>query len=176
MALITQGRIDPDKGVGGTRNAFFINYNPVAFTVANGEVTGFDVSVTAAFKFELVPDGNLFNSVQTADKNAGTNFYAQTATLIVKKLDKASNLEFQLMGKSRPHLIIEDNNGKYHLLGEKNGLTVNVDAATGGTHADFNGYTATITGSEVNPAPILSETAVTALLAIVSATNIDPDA
>ncbi len=173
---ITSGRLEPCKNsLGGSKNAFFINFTPNAFTVVDGEVTAIDAGVTEAFQYALRADENTLEQAIVSDKNTGVTLVTQTTNLALKKLDKDSNNEVKLMAQGRPYIIIQDRNDNYHLVGVTEGNDVTGGSAlTGGAKADFNGYNLTFTAEEDCLSPILDSATVTALLAIVSATNIDP--
>ena len=75
----------------------------------------------------------------------------------------------KLLSRDRMLLFLEDNNGKIHAVGLKRG----VDKTTGtrelgGALGDFYGLKMTLQAMEPETAPILSTSAVTSLLAIVS--------
>lgn len=173
---ITQGRLEPCKNsLGGLKNAYFINYVANAFTVSGGEVTAIDGAVTEVFQYALRADENNLEEAAVSDKNTGTTVVTQTTTLALKKLDKDSSNEVKLMAQGRPYIILQDRNDNYMLVGASEGNDITGSSVTtGGARADFNGYNLTFTAEENCLAPFLDSATVTALLALVSATNIDP--
>ncbi|WP_136465527.1 hypothetical protein [Flagellimonas onchidii] len=171
---ITKGRTEPCKDtLGGVKAAYFINYIEDAFTVASGEATAINAGITEAFKYELRADGNSFVQSPVSDRNTGTTVNTQTTTLALKKLDKDTSLEVDLMAKGRPILVIRDRMDNYFVAGitEGNDLTGS-DINTGGAKSDFNGYNLTFEAQEGSAAPWLDAATITALEALVSSSNI----
>jgi len=172
----TKGRLEPCKNsTGGSKAAYFVNFLEDAFTVVAGEVTAIDVGVTEVFKYDLRADANTLEQAVVTDKNTGVTLVTQTTNLALKKLDKDTNNELKLMAQGRPYIIVQDRNDNYHLVGETEGNDVTGGSSlTGAAKADFNGYNLTFTAEEPCFAPLLDSATVTALLALVSASNIDP--
>lgn len=166
---ITAGRLEPCKNtIGGLRNVYFINFDDDAFTVANGEVTGLDIGVTAAYKYELRADGNNFEESFASDKNTGVTLFTQNVSLVLKKQDLQTNNEVKLLAYGRPHVIVEDYNGNFRVAGITEGADVTGGSiVTGGAKADFNGYNITLTAEEAEPAPFLDAATITTLEGIV---------
>ena len=166
---ITAGRLEPCKNtIGGLRNVYFLNFNKDAFTIVDGEVTAFDVSVTQAFRYELKADGNNYEEGFSSDKNTGVTLFTPTISLVLKKQDLQTNNEIKLLAWGRPHVIVEDRMGNYRVAGHTEGADVTGGSiVTGGAKSDFNGYNITMVAEEVEPAPFLSAEAITALQAIV---------
>lgn len=176
--LLTSGRTEPCKDtLGGLKAVYFANFADAdgAFTIASGEVTAIGVGLTEVFKYDLRADGNTFAQAMVSDKNTGTSVNTQTTTLALKKLDKDTSLQVDLLAKGRPVMILQDRNDNYFLVGqtEGNDLTGS-DINSGGAKADFNGYNLTFEAQEGSLAPFFDSASVTALLALVSATNINP--
>lgn len=157
---ITKGRIEPCKdSVGGVKNVYIVNFDAEIFeagTVTSSELTAV-VSEYAAFKFELRGE-NSFEEVGTTDRNAGTTFFETTATLVLKKQDKSTQNELQLLAYGRPHVIAEDYNGNLRLYGFENGGEVAVTSVTGANMEDLNGYNLSVTFRERTMAPFVDPT------------------
>ncbi|MFS4469112.1 hypothetical protein [Maribacter sp. 2210JD10-5] len=173
--LINSGRKIPCKDtLGGLVAAYFINYIEEAFTVVNGEATALNVGVTEAFKYELRNDGNILSESPVSDKNTGTTVNTQTLNLVLPKLDKETSLQVSLLAKGRPVIVVQGRDGSYKVAGLSEGMDLTgSDINSGGAHSDFSGYNLTFTSMEGENAPFLDEATITALLAIVSATNIE---
>ena len=173
--LLTTGRTEPCRdAVGGLKAVYFLDFVENSFTIASGEATAIDAAVTEVFKYELLADGNTLVETFTADQNNGTSIYEQVLTLALKKQDKDTANELSLIVKARPVVVVQFRDGSYKLVGISDGTVATGDIQSGGAKADFNGYNLTLTATEVLPAPTLDSATVTALLAIVSATNINP--
>lgn len=173
--LINSGRKVPCKDTqGGLKAAYFINYIEDAFTVTAGEATAINVAVTEVFKYELRNDGNIFTEAVVSDKNTGTTTNTETLTLALPKLDKDTALQVDLQAKGRPIIVVQDRNGNYRVAGFSEGMDLTgSDINSGGARADFNGFNLTFTAMEGSTAPYLDSATITALLALVSATDIE---
>ena len=169
MCNLTRGRTEPCKdAVGGLKNVYMFDYIEAPFTITTGEATALNAGITSVFKYELRADGNLFAEAVVSDKNTGTTINTQTLTLALKKLNKETSLEVDLMAKGRPIIVIEDNMGNFRIAGESDGNDLTgSDINTGGGKADFNGYNLTFTAVETRLAPFLDESTSTALKALV---------
>lgn len=167
---ITAGRKEPCKNtIGGLHNVYFVNFKPELFAVAAGEATlTVDPLVDKAFKYQLKADGNNFEEAFASDKNTGVTLFTQTVSLVLKKQDLQTNNEVKLLAWGSPHVIVEDRNGNFRVAGIVDGMDVTGGSImTGGAKADFNGYNITLLAEEVEPAPYLSATSITALEGIV---------
>jgi len=92
----------------------------------------------------------------------------------LKKQTKASADELALIVKSRPIAVVEFRDGRHVVCGISDGTVATGDIQSGGAKGDFNGYNLTLTATEVLPAPTLDSATVTALIALDSATNVNP--
>jgi hypothetical protein len=168
---ISSGRLEPClDSIGGLDSFFAIPYTADAFTILDSEVTALDAGVTAAYKFELRADANTFTSDGVADENTGVSLFTETLTVFLKKQDKDTNVQVDLLQKGLHYFIIKTRNGDYQLMGSLDGARVTAsNIVSGGARADGNGYNLTATSTSKTPAPMLDESTVTALLAIVAA-------
>ena len=177
--LVTSGRTDACKSfIGGLKNIFVTNYVADAFTIVSGEATDFDELVlTEFFKYELRADGNLLNEEGVSDKNTGTTLFNQSLTSVLVGQDKDTALQLKLLMQGYQYVIVQDRMDNYRLMGRMEGVSVTASSVqSGGAHADFNGYNLTFTGTTDAPAEKLDSATVVKFLALVSATNIDPNA
>lgn len=172
---ITQGRQEPCLGtVGGIKAFYALNFLEDAFTVSAGEATAIDAGVTEVFKYDLEGDtNNDFQETETVDRATGTALNEQVLTLMLKKLSPKSSVELSLLVKSRAIIVVQDNMDNYRIMGLKRGVSGTVNPVTGTSLSDANGYNITLNGKEDALAPFLDSSTITALEALVSATNID---
>lgn len=173
--ILTSGRTEPCRdAIGGLKAVYLLDYLEDAFTVAAGEATAIDAAVTEVYKYELLADGNTYVETVTADQNNGTTVYEQVLTVALKKQTKASANELDIVSKARPIVVVQFRDGTYKIQGLSDGTVVTGDNQSGGAKADFNGYNRTFTSTEVTPSPELDTATATALIALVSSTNINP--
>ena len=173
---ISSGRTEPcNNSIGGLTSFFAIPYIKDGFTIAAGEVTAIAAGITEAFKFELRADANIQSSAGVSDMNTGVSIYDESLVVALKKQDAATGVQVDLFQQGLHYIIGESRNGGYQLMGSLDGARVTAsDINSGGAYTDFNGYNLTFTAKSAIPSPFLDSATVTALLAIESATNINP--
>lgn len=152
---LTKGRLEPCKdAVGGLKALYFANFDAAIydeFTETDGLITAFKNTPTTPidlFKYELRSSGHNLEDANEVSAENGTSFYNPSITAILKKIDAASRTELQLATYGRPHVIVEDYNGNFLLVGIENGCDVQVNQVTGSAMGELNGYNLTITGQE----------------------------
>ena len=167
---ITSGRLEPcNDSIGGLDAFYAIPYVADAFTVDAGQVTSIDAGITSAYKFELRADANTFTYDGASDENTGVLLYTETLTVFLKKQDAATNVQVDLLSQGLHYFIVKNRNGDYQLMGSLDGArSTATNNTSGGARSDGNGYNLTMTSYSKIAAPVLDETTVTALLAIVS--------
>lgn len=167
--FITSGRLLECKNFsGGLKNAYFAPFADYAFTTTSSELTSIG-TLDEVFKFELKNTGNVPAETETASRDNGTIFYDATIELVLTGLSAPLVNQAKLLSRDRMVLFLEDNNGLVHCFGIANG----VDKTTGtreiaGDLGGFYGLKMTFQSLEPDAAPILSSSAKTSLLAIVS--------
>ena len=160
---LTLGRLEPCKDqVGGLKAVYFINYGTEGLALTY-DATDTDVitdlgTAVAAFKYELKGTSSFEQAINSSRDN-GTTFFEQTLTLSLKALTKKDHKELKLLSYSRPHVVVEDNNGNLFYAGNEHGMDVTGGTvANGAAMGDFTGYTLTLTGMEKAPANFLIPT------------------
>ena len=172
---LTSGRTEPCRdSLSGLKALYLLDFVEDSFTVVAGEATAINIAVTEVFKYELLADGNTLVETFTADQNTGTSTYEQVLTAALKKQDKATANELALIVKSRPVVVVQGRDGSYRVVGISDGTVATGDIQSGGAKSDFNGYNLTLTATEVLPAPYLDSATISALIALESATVINP--
>lgn len=157
---ITKGRLEPCKdNVGGLKNMYIVNFDPSIDKLA--VITDAEITDVAdeydAYKFELRGENNVEEAGQTSREN-GTTFWESTAAVVLKKQDKITQKELQLLSFGRPHIIFEDYNGNFRLFGSENGCEINVTSNSGTAMEDLNGYNLEIVSKEKNMAYFVEPT------------------
>ena len=155
---LTKGRIEPCKDIqGGLKAVWFTNFGDYGtVTQTDDEVT--DMTGTfSAYKYELKGNSS-FEQTITSSRENGTTFFEQTLNLTLKKLSKADNKEIKLLSYGRPHIVIEDNNKQFFVMGLENGAEVSGGTiVTGAAMGDLAGYTLTFSAQEEKPANFLAQ-------------------
>jgi len=173
--LLTNGRtLGCKNSVGGLKNVYFCDFGTLgATTIVAGEITVI-AGTPDFFKYEIKGNSSLETTIVSSREN-GTTFYTQALNLTLPILDKATQEEIKLLASARPHIAVEDYNGKFYLVGLQNGAEVTGGTiVTGATMGDLSGFTLTFEGMEKSPANFTVSTVITANLS--SATPIDPNA
>ena len=173
---ITSGRTEScNSSIGGLDAFFAVPYIANGFTILDGEVTALDVSITEAFKYELRADANIQTSDGVSDENTGVSLFTETLVVALKKQDAETNVQVNLLQQGLHYIIGVSRNGDYQLMGSLDGCRVTAsNMTTGGARTDGNLYNLTFTSFSRTPSPFLDQATVTALLAIESASNINP--
>ena len=173
---ITSGRTEScNDSIGGLDAFFAVPYIANGFTILDGEVTALDVSITEAFKYELRADANIQTSDGVSDENTGVSLFTETLVVALKKQDAETNVQVNLLQQGLHYIIGVSRNGDYQLMGSLDGARVTAsNMTTGGARTDGNLYNLTFTSFSRTPSPFLDQATVTALLAIESASNINP--
>jgi len=170
MADLTtgRGRKCPET-LGGNSAVYLINYieNPFTVSATTNEATAINGSITEVFKYILDNDGNTLAQSMPGDIQTGTRVNTQTLTLTLTEMSVSDSAEFNLLAASCAHVVVKTRNNKYIACGITDGMTWQIDPATGGAQADFNGYTVTGTARENKLAPYLDSATIAALEALV---------
>lgn len=118
-------------------------------------VTGITLAAGSNW-YELVPNKNTSNWVENINASIenGTLYYEQVVTAVFGKNTQALRNTIDELNQSELVLVVEDNNGIYWLIGQKdNGAVVTGGSSASGTaYADLNGWNVTMTCNSVSPA------------------------
>ena len=171
---LTTGRKVPCKSaVGGIKTIYFADYGTLGdATISAGEITAF-AGIPDFFQFDVKGSSALETAINSSREN-GTTFYESTLTMSLTFQDKATQEELKLIAHARPHVVVEDYNGNYFLLGLEHGAEVSGGSITSGAAmGDLSGYSLTIVAQETAPPYFVVPAVITA---DASATQIDPTA
>jgi hypothetical protein len=164
--LMSTGRkLACKDAVGGIQKVFFADYGTLGTaTITAGLVTAFSGTTYTLFQYDVKSASGLEQTITSSNDN-GTTFFEQTLTLVLTKLDAATQVELAKVIATRPHVFVQDNNGNYLAVGMTRGCDVNGTISTGVALGDLNGYSLTITGQEPLMAQFVTSTLVTAKIA-----------
>jgi hypothetical protein len=130
-------------------------------TIVNGAMTSSSTS-NSVFKFDLEADENTFTEENEVNRAAGTSVFTSSGTLQFAKQGSDSQSAFQKLSKMRAQIILEDHNGSFRLVGLENGVDFTVGTTSGGALGDLSGYNVTFSGKELELAPFVSPTLISA--------------
>ena len=174
--VLTSGRTEPCKdATGGVRELIFMDYIAAPFTVTAGQATAINAGITDVYLYAARAINNTFAEALVSDKNAGTTVNTQTLEVRLKKQTFASAAELLLLAHARPIIVVVGNDGSYKIMGISEGCDLTGSSIqSGGTRSEFTGYDLTFTAEEIALAPFLDPSTVTALIALISETNVTP--
>ena len=138
---ISAGRLEGCKdSVGGLTAVYFVNFGEMgALTITDETITAIAATTPDAFKYDL-RGTSTFEQSLTSSRENGTTFAEQTLTVSLKKQDSTTHKEVKLLAYGRPHVIIEDNNGNFFVMGEEYGAEMTASASSGAAMGDKSGY------------------------------------
>ena len=153
--LITSGRIEPCKdSLGGLRNVYFINYQSALDIIETGTENEINYVgyVPSLYKFELKSNENVYDQEIVSSRENGTTFFRQTLTIKLKKQDIATHNAVKILAYAKPHILVENNEGQFFLVGTHRGCDLTAGSINnGGALGDFSGYSLTFQAEELLP-------------------------
>lgn len=171
MCDLTQGfTVGCDDSFGGVRRFLFANM-PTDFAAtenASGMVTAITGTSLTYYEYEATKGQgatSFFNDNPTVNSANGTSYFDQTATYVLNKMEQVKRNEVKMMARAKLSIIVEDNNGKYWLMGKSNGVRLTTgDVGSGTAVADRNGYSLSFQSQEFDPMPEVSSSIISGLL------------
>jgi hypothetical protein len=135
-------------------------------TDAAGVITG-QTGAGTYYTFQQRNETGSFNQTGQHSPENGTNFWEQNVELVFHKYEASSRNLLYSLALNELSVIVQDQNGKYFLVGQQNGANlIASEAGSGKAYGDMNGSTVTIQGKEPIPAREISP-ALIATLTIV---------
>lgn len=136
--------------IGGVKNVYIFSYEKHArkdYRVLNNNLMTYPQTIIYNFRglknASYSETGNI--------SNTGDSF-SQTLNINFSKIGELYH--FENLIKKRLRAIVEDNNGKFWILGLENGLTTSAyTKQTGASKTELNGYNITLSGMERLEAP-----------------------
>ena len=155
---ISAGRALPCKdSVGGLKNVYFANYGAISTTLsADDSIASTEFTGDTFYQYELKGNSSLTQNIQSSREN-GTTAFEQVLELTLPALSQKDNYQIKLLSFGRPHVVVEDYNGNFFLVGREHGADVTGGTiVTGAAMGDLSGYTLTLTAMERTPANVVS--------------------
>lgn len=124
--------------------------NLSSYTEASGVVTAITKAAGKKFyKYNLVKQTAMMEDTLTVSEENGTVYSEQKLSIILNKLQANTRNEILLLAQNLLVAVVADRNGKFFILGIKNGLSMTTGKGETGTKmGDRNGYTLEFTGAE----------------------------
>ncbi len=135
---------------GGIRRFYVANYTgDTTYTYDADEVITGITSANAYYTIEQRQENGDFSQEGQHSIENGTNFWSQSATMIFHKNQSSVRNLLLVMAKTSLTVIVEDQNGKYWLMGKNNGAEISASSSGfGKAYGDLNGVTITLEAKE----------------------------
>ena len=175
---ITRGKIELEckDAVSGLKSIMLANYADYGFTVssttASGEALTDLGTLAEVFKYELKNTANTFQQDILSSRDNGTTLWTQILNFTLTKVTPDLEYEMKMAALGRPIIFVEANSGQVFVIGQEFGCEISGSSQIQGTLDSLNGYVMTATATEKNPIYYLDSGSVTALDALVSASNL----
>ena len=140
--------------VGGVQNVWITDFTNIDSITKNSGDTVTSISGTGTFyEFQLIRTSSQFTETVNPSLENGTVFYTQELVTYFAKLDQTKRNILKTLAQSpRLAVVMQDNNGKYFLLGEIYGMFISAGTSvTGKALGDAAGYNLTFQALEQNP-------------------------
>ena len=151
---ITKGRaINCKDQIGGLKAAWIMDFGNLGTVTlgSNDEATDADGTGTF-FQYDLKGSGNTMETTANVSRDNGTSFFSTVLSLSLPKLTKEDQKELKLLSYNRVHIIVEDRNGNFFLLGKDHGCELtSASMQTGGAMQDASQYVMEFTSEEPLP-------------------------
>ena len=176
--LLANGRAEACKdAVGGLKNLYIANFDieaaDITYDVTDTDLITAITGISNLYKFELKGNSTFIQNINSSREN-GTTFFEQVLTLELKKQDVATTKEIKILAYSRPHVIVETNDGQYFIAGLLRGMDLSSGSIENGVNlGDYNGYKITLTGQEKTPANHLDCTTEAGLATLFATAAVD---
>lgn len=176
--LLSMGRAESCKdAVGGLKNVYFANFDieptDITYDATDTDLITAITGIANLYKFELKGNSTFIQNINSSREN-GTTFFEQVLTLELKKQDVATTKEIKILAYSRPHVIVETNDGQYFIAGLLRGMDLSAGTIESGVNlGDYSGYKITLNGQEKTPANHLDCTTEAALATLFATSAVD---
>jgi hypothetical protein len=148
---LSSGRLKPCKdAVGGIKKIHFVDFGDLGtVTLGSDDELTDSTGTFTYYTYDVKGNSSLEQNITSSTEN-GTTFFEQVLNITLHKLTKEDNKELKVMAYGRPHVFVEDFKGNVMVVGLDNGAEVTGGTAVTGTAmGDLNGYTLTLTASEI---------------------------
>ena len=138
--------------------------NITGYTQSGGTVSS--INMTGSFyEFEFNRNTSLFEENQPINIENGSAYYEQRVTLVIPKRDVEKRNILKTLAQKELAIIVRDGNDILWLIGEDNGaLLTESTSGSGQAKADGSKYSLVFVAEELEPAPVVTEAALIAVL------------
>lgn len=139
---------DCSSNMGGIKRVLLANQSDVTtITVTSNAVSAITMDTGKKFKeYNFRPGTGSMSSNWQVNSENGVAYVQTDLLMIFNRMETAKRVEIIAMAQADLYGIVEDNNGKYWLLGYEEPLNISAgDGLTGTARTDRNGYSVTLT-------------------------------
>lgn len=142
--------------VGGIKGVWIASFDEnAAYSDSAGEISSVASSTSPQpnyYKYDQFTEAASFSQTGNFSLENGTVFYDQQLTLTFHKQETELRNKLILLSQARMSIIIQDQNGKFWLMGMENGVySLSADIQSGKAFGDMNGVTFVLQGKEPHP-------------------------
>lgn len=168
---LTQGfTIGCTDNAGGVKRFLFATM-PSDFAITqnvSGMVTAITGTALTYYAYEVttgVGSASSFSDNNTVNQANGTSYVDQSALYVLNKMEQTKRNEVKILARAKMSVIVQDNNGKYWLMGATNGVRMTTgESGTGIQFGDRNGYSLTFGAQEPENSVEVDSSIIAALL------------
>ena len=145
--------------IGGLKNVYISAFSDTTtFTVAADIITA-SANTGTFYTYKFRPQTASLTEEGSHSLENATNFWTQTLAMIFHKMETEKKINIMTLAGTQMHVIVEDQNGTYWLMGKENGVYLTASSSLSGTaYGDHNGYTISLQGLEPKMATELDST------------------
>ena len=141
--LTTGVTVGCKDSAGGLKEVYFALKDSSTAITQDGtnQVTSITIG-DSWYKYEPRNATSTMTDNPRVNRQNGTAFYEQGVSLVLTKMEQAKRNEIILLAKANMLVIVKDQNDRYWLLGQDNGIEMaDSEAGLGTELGDRNGYT-----------------------------------
>ena len=134
--------------MGGVKRVLAANHADVAaITVTTNVVTAISMASSKKFlPFDFKPGASNMSSNYQVNAENGVAYVQTDLVMVFNRMETSKRVALTALAQADLYVIVEDNNGKYWLLGHDEEVMMSAgDGLTGTARTDRNGYSITLT-------------------------------
>lgn len=155
------------NNIGGLTKLYLTDFaNIVSYTETSGTVSAITMASASYFyEFQFNRNSATFTENLLKSVEAGSALFEQTVTVTIPRREVTKRNTLALLTQRDLAVVVKDSNGLYWYLGASEGMYESEQTSTSGTNkADGSNYVITLKGFELNQAPAVTGSVITALV------------
>jgi len=144
---------------GGLKNIYLSTFSAATTFSENASEVITGTTGGTWYKFDLTKQTSSFTDKPTVNVENDTLFFNQEVELIINRMTPTLRNQMKALASSRVHIICEDNNGYFWLVGKDKGADLSDGTGQSGVKSDDrNGYSLKFLAQENSPVYNLTAT------------------